>query len=92
MAKMTKLWVVATAAFAVGGEIIQPGKMIELDQRDAADLIRRGRAKLPVEAADPAADLAAKSIHELRELAHDAGIDTANLKKTQLLTRLSGSD
>lgn len=87
MAKKTVV-VELTSAVAFDGKVSKAGELLEVTEKEARNLLRRGKAVLSDE--QPAeSELSDLTVAELRELADDAGIEgAASMKKADLIAAI----
>lgn len=83
-----------TSSFVAGGKIITPGGIVPgVPEQEAKGLIRRGKA-VQIDCDDPAdSDLSERSVAELKTLAAEYGIESADsMKKAHLVAAIEKAE
>ena len=93
MAKTKTVNIELTSAIAVDGELVRAGEVIEVTEKNARNLMRRGKAVLADEQPMDESELAELTVAELRELADDAGITGySDMRKAELIAALEAAE
>ena len=92
MSKPT-IFLVLTAAIVMDGEIVPAGETIEVTEKEAKNLMHRGKAVLAEpdsqQGAPSVTDFNSLTVEALRKLADDAGIENyRDLRKADLVAAL----
>lgn len=81
-----------TAAIVFEGELLKAGELIEVTEKEAKNLLGRGKARLAAGGAmeeSSGNDLAALPLAKLRQVAKEMGIDgAARMKKDDILAAI----
>ena len=89
MAKTKSVNVELTSAVVVNGEIATAGEVIEVTEKAARNLMRRGKAVLADEQPVDESELSELTVAEFRDLADDAGITGySDMRKAELIAAL----
>lgn len=95
MAKKTETFVLKlTSAIVMDGEIITKDNLVEVTEREAKNLLARGKAVLAdeKEAKAAAADLNDMTVDALRKIADDAGVEGyRDMKKAELIQAIEAA-
>lgn len=95
MAKQSKTFVLKlTSAIAMDGEIIKAGDLVEVTEKEAKNLLHRGKGVLAgeKELEQSAANLADLTVEALRKIADDAGVEGyRDLKKAELIAAIEAA-
>lgn len=87
------VYVTLTSAIAVDGELVKAGETIGCTEKNARNLMRRGKAVLADEKPADESDLSELTVAELRELAEDAGITGySDMRKAELIAALEAAE
>jgi hypothetical protein len=95
MAKKTETFVLKlTSAIVMDGEIITKDNLVEVTEREAKNLLARGKAVLADDKESKAAtaDLNDMTVDALRKIADDAGVEGyRDMKKAELIQAIEAA-
>lgn len=93
------IFLILTSAIAIEGGICRAGELIEVDEREARNLLHRGKARLataedgaPVDDEDDAPDLSRLNKAHLVELAESKGIEPGDMTKAELVKAIEAAE